>query len=102
MERGGLIIGCNYDIHMDDMHRYVHSNTAHARLPTVVPTRRTVAVESVNSGRSGVVEEVAMVHVVVLQHGFQGCSHDMKHLRNAITVEFPNFLVRRMISCGLA
>ncbi len=33
------------------------------------------------------------VHVIVLVHGFQGCSHDLKLLKNAISYMYPDTLI---------
>lgn len=45
-----------------------------------------------NASDVGIVleEEEDTMHLIVLQHGYQGTSYDMRLLRNILQVEFPN------------
>ena len=106
LERGGLILGCDWgtDVHMNDMPLYVHSDSAKRRLEAYIPAcgghSRGVVIAGKSTQRpppstmsSNGSSKDGPVHVVVLQHGFQGSSHDMKIMRNALFVEFPTSLV---------
>jgi hypothetical protein len=81
MERGGVLRTYPSDVHMDS-------------LASVWNPSKTQLTEDLDPKESSFQEEnFSPVHLIVLQHGFQGTGFDMRLIRNALHMEFPQYLV---------
>jgi hypothetical protein len=83
MERGGLLRTYACDVHMDSL--------ANVWNPSSTTAQNFFELDpSVSSFEE---ENFSPVHLIILQHGFQGTGFDMRLIRNALHMEFPQYLV---------
>lgn len=82
LERGGPFRSYSSDIHMNSLSLVWNPSSSSTHTPS----------------SQGYDSSSAPVHLIVLQHGFQGTGFDMRLIRNALHVEFPHYLVSPLSS----
>lgn len=82
MERGGILRIDDCDVHMDSL--------ANVWNPSTVTQNFIDSDPSVSFSEE---ENCSPVHLIILQHGFQGTGFDMRLIRNALHMEFSQYLV---------
>lgn len=83
-ERGGVLRSYPNDIHMNSL-----SNVWNPSTLNINENR----FDSCLSSFQLIDTSTTPVHLIILQHGFQGTSFDMRLIRNALHIEFPHFMV---------
>lgn len=80
LERGGLFHGYSSDLHMNSLTKIWNFTSTSDCYSSYDPC---LSFE----------QSTTPVHLIILQHGFQGTSYDMRLIRNALHMEFPHYLV---------
>lgn len=83
-ERGGVLKSYSCDIHMNSLSNVWNPSSINVGYTGFDPCLSSFQLVDHSS---------QPVHLIVLQHGFQGSSFDMRLIRNTLHVEFPHYLV---------
>jgi hypothetical protein len=81
-ERGGLLHSYSCDIHMNSLPNVWHLSSSQQSYTSFDPCLSSYQLASPSP-----------THLFILQHGFQGTGFDMRLIRNALHMEFPDALV---------
>jgi hypothetical protein len=91
LERGGPFRSYSCDLHMNSLSHVWNPSSLTQNLKGYEP-----GISSFQLSDSA----TAPIHLIVLQHGFQGTGFDMRLIRNALHVEFPHYLVQLFPLCS--
>jgi hypothetical protein len=91
-ERGGLLHSYSCDIHMKSLANVWHLSSSHQGYSGFDPCLSSYRISSASPSPA---------HLIILQHGFQGTAFDMRLIRNALHMEFPDALVTLNLSLSL-
>lgn len=87
LERGGVFKAYPCDVHMNSLANIWNKNSATQSYDSFDPCLSSFQLDQTSPP----------FHLVILQHGFQGTAFDMRLIRNALHMEFPNYMVYSLL-----
>lgn len=83
LERGGVFKAYSCDVHMNSLENVWSFSSANQSYDSFDPCLSSFQLTHTSPP----------FHLVILQHGFQGTAFDMRLIRNALHMEFPEYMV---------